>query len=420
MKPWTRRIFITAVAVVVVLCAALFGFRRWGLARLARASEQFETDVGLLDRSVFLLPELEDGENAATWLLSGAEGVEISEEQGTVLNEALAVPTDEWSPELREAVAEFLDSNSTNLSLLERALPLGDSSYGIRYDEGVHAAKPDLIALRRAGRLTQLDARFATLQQDATRLQRDIAILDRLAESLSRESMLITALIAISLDRLLIETAHGVVLADDVAPELLKDLRRRLQDRDRAELLRTAVAHEGTMAATTPMAELSSVELDLIDRVLGSAFEPHSAAMLLEGYTDLANNLDQPYSAISDFYYADEAALRSWNTFGMLLPYLLDVIGRVKVYETSRMLALGAIELRLACLDRGEYPIDLGSDLYEPYAAGPISYELEDSGESVLMAPQAIELWNAESSETSELGPPPLTWNLPACSSPTA
>ncbi len=424
MKRWLRRLAVVAAIVVVLLLAALLAFRWWGQARLKSATTAFEQEIGSLDPSRFLLPALPDEENAAVWLLAGAQAIVITSDAKAAWIEGLSVPLDSWTPELRETVGELVESNEPGIELLMRALPLEMSNFGIRYDEGLDAEIPPVIELLRAGKLIRLDTRLAVRGGQIERLGRDIAVLDNLARSLGRESQLITALITLSLDRLLVETAQEVVQSGLAEPALLRDLHFRLQDRDRVELLRRAFASEASLVATTSADQLLPENASVVSKASSWFVEPPYIALMLEGHAELAAILNAPFVTIRE-YYNSEQGLPAWKVFGFLLPNLLDAIGKVKAYETSRWLALESLKLRLKCLEQGGYPsrLEAGSakldlavpDLREPYAGGTLVIEMTEDGQPILSAPEAIDLWGREYPEPQTVKAPPLVWKLPAC-----
>jgi len=423
MRIWLRRLAVVVAILMVLLLAAMLAIRWWGQARLKQATTAFEQEIGSLDPSRFLLPELPDDENAAVWLLAGAQAVVIPSDASSAWKEGLSVPLESWTPELREAVVELVESNQPGIELLARALPLERSNFGIRYDEGMDAEIPQVLELWRAGRLVRLDARTALGNGQIDRLDSDIAILDQLASSLGQESQLITALITVSLDRLLVETVSDVVHSSLTEPTLLRDLHNRLEERDRVELLRRAFASEAALAATTSADQLVTDNTGLVSSVSYRLWEPWAIATLLEGHTELAGSLDAPLVAIRDHYYSEQG-LPAWNMFGMLLPHLLDAVGKVKAYETSRWFALESLKLRLGCLEHGRYPsmAETGLaelNLTEPFAGGPIVIEPMPDGGIVLAAPQALDLWSELYVDSEHVGSPPLYWHLPACETVT-
>jgi len=397
MKRWLRRLAIVAAIVIVVLVAAVVGIRWWGQVQLTHATAAFEAEVGPLDLSRFLLPELPDEQNAAVWLLAGGHAVEVPSEHSSTWQQGHSVPLDDWTPELRERVESLIEANQPAIDLLVRSLPLEESNFGIPYEQGMKARVPPVIELWRAGKWIRLDARLALLEGNRSRLGRDIALLDRLATSVARESLLMTALIGLSLDRLLIETTW------DVLQGFGSDAQVR------------ALVYDATLAATLSEDELQSEGDSYRSRFSARILAQLSSTMLLEGHAELWGMMAEPFSHIRAFYLSDRG-LPAWNVYGMMLPNYLDAIGKAKAIETSRLLALESLELRLACLESGDYPDRVELDFIEPYAAEPISVEWASDGGMVLSAPKAAELWAEVYRDAQPVEAPPLSWTLPACS----
>jgi hypothetical protein len=415
MKTWPRRLAIAAAVLIVLVLAALAVARWWGQRRLAQATAQFEQTSGPLDPSRFLLPEVPDEDNAATWLMAGAQAIVIPEVATTAWNEGLEVRIDEWTPEILSSAESLIESNEPGFELLTRALPLEESTFGIHYDEGVDAEIPPLIELWRAARLIRLDARLAMLEGDRDRVSRGIALLDRLSRSLLQESFLISALIALSTERLILDTTLDVVRWPETDRALILDLQTRVAALDPIALLRRALCSEATLAATTSLGKRYSGDVGFLVRQQTRFVEPFMAATLLEGYMEMSSLLAEPFATIREYYFSKDG-LPAWNVYGILLPNLLDAIGRAKAIETGQVLALEALRLRLVCLQTGTYPTSLGIEIVEPFAGGPILIERAPEGGLDLAAPLALALWSELYEGGDQVKPPPLTWRLPACS----
>jgi len=415
MNRWLRRLAIVAAVAIVLLLAAVLGVRWWGQVRLSRAIAAIEAEVGPLDLSRFLRPELPDDENAAVWLTAGALAVVIPDGSNSVWERGHSVPPDEWTVDLTDEVEQLLASNRPAIDLLARSLPLEESNFGIQYEQGIDADLPPLLEVMRAGRLIRLDARLALIQGNRDRLGRDIALLDRLAVSLARESLLITSQIAMAVDQLLIETASEVIQWPDTDSQLPVDLKIRLEDLDPMELLSRALVAEASLVATTSVGELQAEKFGYPTRLLVRILEPLGLASLLEGHAEMLSLLRQPFAQIRAFY-SPSRDLPAWNVYRILVSVLVNGIGKAKAIETSRLLALEALGLRLACLDNGLYPDHVELALAEPYSSGPITVERSSDGGIVIAAPKAVELWTEVYREARAVEAPPFSWVLPACS----
>ena len=414
MNRWIRRLIIIGAIASIVALAAVLAVRWWGQVRLSQAVSTFEREVGRLDSGRFELAALEDAQNAAVWLVAGSQASVIPERLGVALREGLSLPPDEWGPELVGDLEELIEINLPSFELLERSLPIEDSTFGIRYSQGFDAEIPPVLELWRVGRLIRLDSRMALLDGDRARLDRDIALLDRMAEALAKESFLITALTAISLDGLLISIVYDVVQGIEADVDLLTDLQSRLSSRDSTDTMGRALASGAVATANTPIDKFESGDQSIAARYFSRLLAPIGLANLLDEYAEMWGLLSEPFATIREFYFS-ENGLAAWNVYGILMPNLLDAIGKAKAVETARVLALRAVGARLTCLDRGYYPESFTIKGDDSYAGGSIEIEKTRDGALNLTAPQALDLWSEVYEEGSSVQAPPLSWRLPSC-----
>lgn len=416
MRNWLRRAIIVAALAVIVLLTFLLVLRWWGARRLDSAVTTFEQEIGSLDPSRFALPELADEENASIWLMAGSRAIVVPDESVWVLKEAPETPIGDWSPGLIAEAENLLESNQPAFDLLARSLAVESSNFGIQYELGFEAEVPPVLELWKAGRLIRLDSLVALRRADYERLSQDIALLHRLGSALARESLLVTALISVSLDRLLIALAHDTVIWTAVDRSTLEDLGQKLQAGDSMAVLRRALASGALATARTPIDQFESNDESLLLRWSTRLLSPLSTADLLEGYVEMWGLLPHPYAEIREFYRSKQG-LAAWNIFGILMPNLQDAIGKAKAVETSRALALEAMDLRLICLEAGAYPHTIDSDRLDPYGGGSISIESIGGSQPVLSAPRAVKLWHEEYAGVEHVESPPLVFELPLCGS---
>jgi len=152
---WSRLLKAGLVAIGLAILAG-WCVRLVGETRLAVARERFEEQVGPLNLAAYVLPKVEDADNAAVWLRAGAEKLEISEVGAAAMADILDQPEETWSQDtVIEAVA-LLETNREALATMRRCSGLRDSSFGFEYELGFSAATPPMLDLYRAGILTAM------------------------------------------------------------------------------------------------------------------------------------------------------------------------------------------------------------------------------------------------------------------------
>ena len=112
-----------------------------------------------------------------------------SPETRRTLGDATTSPVSAWSPEQMVAVRAALEECRPAFDLLQRAVELPESSFGIRYREGASAELPDLLQLISAGRALMVEARVAFSDGDPERAVRALRPLSRLAVALEEEPL---------------------------------------------------------------------------------------------------------------------------------------------------------------------------------------------------------------------------------------
>ena len=201
MKRWLHRAAVVLAALAILVLAARLVLTTYADRRRVAAREAFESTVGPLDPKVFVLPDLADEENAASWILRAAA---IHEDMpwNSCLGRLSGTPAERWGADdvqlVRQATAERADV----LALLARAGSAVSSTFSIPYEDGFSAEIPDLLAIVRLAKLVSLEARQAVLEDSSERFLQSAANLQTMAASLCSESTLVTLLIGSAVDRL--------------------------------------------------------------------------------------------------------------------------------------------------------------------------------------------------------------------------
>ncbi len=377
-----------------------------------RAVERFEAVLGPADLARFSRPEVAESENAATWLVAGAGAVVLAGDQRGLIG-AGGSPWDAGELALARRV---VDDNAPALELLHRAAGCAASSYSIDYRQGPNVELPPLIELLRAGKLLWIDGRLALAAGHTARLETDLAALDRLAESLAGESLLVAALVAGAVDRHYLDLAHLLVTEGSEDLELLARVEAVLAGRDRQVDYLRSLAAEGAM--------LLSLAPDKV--LVGGAGSP---SWLWVRLNRLASPLLTP-AMLDEFSAVAELVAMPWpevvaasearreqpfpRSFAVTLyPNLIDSIGKLKAGQSVNRLALEAIRQKRGLLTGGAYR-EPAAPRIDPYSGREVLVEQRPDGTLLLEAPGALERWHAQHPGGTRLGDPHFSWVLPA------
>ena len=411
-----RALVVLAICLVAVLALSLV-LALLGEWRVARATQRFEATLGRVEMADLLLPEVPEAENAATWLAAGAAAIVTSEEpQG--LHRLGAWGEEPWDEEKTAVARGWVGDNGPALELLRRAAACPRSTYGLDYRLGPDTELPPYGDLLRAAWLLGIDARLAMADGDRERLRLDLATLDRLAGSLARESLLITALLALAVDRQYMAMAHRAVTGPGADPLLLAEVEAALNARDRQAMYLRALAADGSIAVTMPSDAFLANEppgpLRWVRQQLLRPVDRWLMAGFIDEYTAIGELVHLPWPEIVEVSQARVERGFPRSFAATLYPNLIDSVGKLQAGESARRLALEAIRQRRAQLAGGGYATGGGAPWVDPYTGQEVTIEPRPGGELVLEAPGALRLWRESHSVQTRLGEPHFTWVLPA------
>ena len=409
---------IKLLLVVLLLAVPVGWIVRWvGESRLAAAREEFEVSTGSLSLADYVRPDLEDEVNAAVCLRAGAEIADIPEDGLEVMAQIRDQEIGSWSEETHTAAVALVDSNREAFEQLERCVDLEDSSFGFTYKEGFNAVMPPMMDLFRGGRLVAMDLRLALAAREAERVFRDVRILRQLSRALGRESLLVSAMLHLGVERLYLGAIGDIIAADIGDRDLLVHLKGELEQQEEGDALHRSIA--GEAAAVINMTGLRGIEEDSTrgwDHLLFWLFEPYQSAALLDAYAGIVRSLGDPWIETLERRRSEPGGVL-WGPHQIMVPNLLDAVEKVKATELSRRLAKQALEVQLTRLEIGELPRSLNSEILDPYASGSVLYEWAAEGGAILAAPEAIELWESEHQGSQGVAKSAFQWRLPAPSS---
>lgn len=422
-----RRLGIATAALLLVVLVASLAYHLIGKARFSAAVERFNTELGgvvpeltpsaLEPQFAALAPPVpEASENAARWLLAGAQALVLSgTEVERMRDELSGVPAADWTPEQLAWAEQLVQRNRGGLDTLYRAVGLPGSSYEVDYADLAAAEIPDFLEVFRAGRFANLEARLAFAMGDVDRGIAALETLARMTQSLRDESILICSLVAHATERFLLQ-GIGEVLSSSQAwaanPELVARLGLLLPTDDLPQTGQRLVALD---AAVTSWAALQGHEVPEWERVsrLEVFLTGHrQAAALLDLGRSAAALHDRPYGQHAELF----AAVSEPETKSGLGSAYRDAIAKAQLAMSQRHLVAAAIEARQLGLDSGEYsancPATPRLTATDPYTGQSIACRLGGDGSFWLAIPGAEELVASAELRANfwlfELGLPPL------------
>ena len=228
------RAALLALAVVLGLAiAAIVGRCIHCRLDLKRAIAEFERDVGPLDPEAWAespaVAELRD-DNAAKWLVEGAEALTLGENELELLRALLEREPDAWSIEEVTAARAVVASEAAALETMARAVPLRLSRFpGLSWDlprepdASVGSSSWDvpmsafLFRQARASRVAAIAGELSVLGEDCDAALRFAELLARQATALGTEPSMIFAGMGTNVTQRLLELGrHMVTRCEDL------------------------------------------------------------------------------------------------------------------------------------------------------------------------------------------------------------
>ena len=417
---------VAGVALVVAL-AGLLALRIYGDRRLAAAKRAFAAKAGQGAGNPYASPIVPDRENAAILLRAGAEAMVITGNERAQAGEMTMTPVEAWTPEQRDFLHRYLESNGPALELLHRAAAMTRSSFGLRDPvnevEELRVRLP-LLKLLTAQRLLLLDARTALLTDNRERFLADARSMATMAVAIERESPTIAVIIGLAAEKIFLTAASEATARPDAPVETVRSLQALVPDNDlRAVWRRTvetdAFAIDRRVAAGHARPGMAAEEgsgwrASLLQLCCGDIFN----AQVWKLRAELLDVVDQPLGSSPAWADRGKASPRSiFPVFELVMfPELARAGGRVESTMSLRNLGNVALKVRLRGLETGAYPQTLAdypeAQRADPFAARPLSYLRRPDGSAVIAVADFGLLW----SRISDAGVrgQPFTWELPA------
>ena len=420
-----RWIALGALALVGATVGVLaFLHHTAGLAR-ERAIERFESEVGPLDPAAWLSPRVPDVENAARAYRAAAQAFQeevIDHRRPDELSQL-----EEWSESERAEVRGLLTSIPRTLEFLEEARRRPGSSWGSDLDTRLEALSRDGLVLLRLQRTLALAARDAIESRHGERLVAAAQTSAAIPATLRGEATVIGTLLAGAVERGALSMLRDGLAAGPSEETVrgLADAHRRLEEAARplSDTFGGEAASLWAAGRFDPTAEPADVG-GRIRRWFGGWGEVRASAVSLDIYRELASSSSVPFVELeprlapgSGPKVGVASVLR-----GILMPNMLDMIGKEQAVAASRRLAAAALWTRLEGLQVGEYPASVPPELDLPsvYNGEALSYEIATDGAVRIAYPLTQELRDEREPGDGPQARTPLSWTLPPLDPPTA
>jgi hypothetical protein len=395
---WFRSTVLAAAAVLLIGLIGVTAIRVGDAMGATEPEDVFNfTDLEATD---FEKPPIPGDENAAAWLKAGAAAIVWSEEEDDIIGNASNTPLERWSKKLEADTREVVERHRGALETLRRAVGLEQSSYGIRYSQGMNLEMPNLLNLLKADRLLMAEARTAVRDGDESRTLIALATMHRLASSLAEESTLITVLVSIACERMTLTVVSEVLSSQNPWVSDLRFLRKLegfVWSSDGEEvILRVFDAWTAVM------------ELHVNQEAFGSEEELGNLVETIGDVThaEIQATRSQLIAMLNTPYGIDPQAWSNIGSTTLFRPERKEVfedlegfqkaIGKFQSVEAQRQLVTAAIVLRRAGGDLGSYPAARPKESAlshpDPFTGRLLVYELQPDGSVMLALDGAVEL----------------------------
>lgn len=379
-----------------------------------RAKKRYNADYGSLGLAQFVLPELENVDNAAFWIGVAAELV--TGEDVRALKALTREQTTDWTPKEIATASRVVATNELALSFLDRGVNCTETSFAMDYARGPLAViLPDITSIIPLARLVHAEGQLAILDGDGERLKKQLNRLYKMSESFAQESLVITALVGAR-----IEKDFHWLLRDGLAqaamrPEAISWAERVVAARDPHEVFLRGIRWEASWRAEASMDELASMR---VGHMSGPVFLPalsfrmrarHARSRFLDSVRELIAQIKSVAGGRGGVPM--EGAGADWPLSALGLAYLPGRLGESLLGD---FLALEALRLARYGWENDELPVAPELPDQDPYSGGALAYRLLPDGSAVLDAPAARQRWEEINRERLERLPPPTRWVIRA------
>ncbi len=415
-----RRAGLLGAALILLFLIVSLSIHLTGRAQFQRAAAAFDGELGSEVPDVsplglraqvasFTPPAVAELENAARWLIAGAQAMVWGQDEIPSARELGRTPTTQWTAEQMSFARELVTRNRGGLEILQRATPLTASSYGVAYEDFIDAEIPNLVELLNAGYVVNLDSRLAFADGDVAHGLAALDTLAQLTDTLRRETMLIFVLVAHATEKLLLQGVSEVLISTQpwaADPRVLEHLQGLLPTVDLVAVSRRIIALDAAVVSVAALEGRADLFHTNNDSRWRAYYRGHrEAAGYLDQGRQVAALVAEPYALIRQ---------RFLSPSGDPLPHNLgsayrNAVSKGQAVLSQRRLVTAAVAMRRQGLEQGAYPDscpDLeGLDSPDLFVGQPLVCRAQSDRSAHLEIPGAAEL-------TGEVTPWPSLWIL--------
>ena len=415
-----RLVLLLSAGLLLLFLLVSLGTHLTGRSRFASAAEAFKSALGdevpdlskegLRAQVAAFAPEpVDDPENAARWLIAGAQAIVWAEGEVQKVKELCRMPTSQWTSGQTVFAREFVARNEASLTTLHRATPLAASSYGIAYEDFIAGEIPDLIGLLRAAYLLTLDSRLALVDGDVEQGLASLDTVARLTDTLRQETLLIFVLIAHATEKLVLHGISEVLSTPEpsaASPEVLAHLERLIPVVDLLAAGKRIIALDAAVVSVGALEGRSDLWTEASRSRWRAYYRGHRrAAESLDAGRQVASLVDQSYAQARERFLSGSDHSRLED----LGPAYRNAFAKGQAIMSQRRLVAAALEMRRLGITQGAYPSSCPVleilDTPDPLVGKPLVCQAGPDGTVHLEIPGVAEL-------THEITPGPSLWIL--------
>jgi hypothetical protein len=419
-----RRIVRWSVRVVgvvlVVALVALLALRIYGSRRLAAAERTFAAAVSPVEGNPCASDRVPDEQNAAIYLQAGIDATIFLGDDVPLVGDLTTTRPENWSDSQRARLRRIVARNAPALELLHRAVGLKRSNFGIadfaHKMEKPGPLPPVVVKAIRVQRLLYADAVLALREHNLSGAISSAEVMSSMSAAWEREPLLIAHLVGIACEKMFLQVAADAVAVPSLDERSRAALEDHLVDVNLDQAWRQTLACEEYRSAWLAIsAETPGAHPSLTQRLRTAVLGDYLNAQSVEARAYLAGAMQVPYGGD----LGDPRRVKALSTtpvLAMVIPNLVNALGRYQTVLSERRLARLALALRRNAVQTGAYPTSVASfpeaGGRDPFTGGQLSYTLRPDGSAQLAVPDGVKLWDRLNPNIHNPGP--FTWELPA------
>lgn len=414
----------TIAALVLIALLGLVALRIYENHHLHLAVQHYQQHAGSMNPRDYETSPVPEIENTATWLAKGAQATVVTPgETSRLLSTLYDTPEEKWKESDKAALKTILERNDAALQLLQKSVQYKLSSFSLDYSQGaaMKLPEPKLAYYLATTKLLTCKTKLQLLEHDFHGAAETARIQERIAAALEHEPVMIMGLVGHVAEKRYYNLIHRLLQTSDIQwmEATLQDLQHI---KSMAQPLPRVIAADGaamyiTLQKGFPV-DFNSSESQF--QLLPWIYRVDRLGLMADA---LESDVEMvKLSRIPIQNWADTGVPRqdSWISASFrkeLWRNDIEAIERFQAMESSRVLALTALQLSLEAAKSGRYPDQLSSDLStitSPYTGKRLIYIVSTDGSATLSFPEDEKFWLRKREDFWVPQKPLFAWKLPA------